>query len=110
MGRETVATLQERVLVAGVLVQSMVLNELNYAQEIASAMLKKQQAGALLEAREMIVDGAVQIAVDAVKKLEDRGGMSVTAADKTRLVTNIVTVLTGEGSATPVLPVGASSA
>merc|ERR1711988_1042029 len=79
---------------SGVQVESMVLNELNYAPEIASAMLKKQQAGALLEARELIVDGAVQIAIDAVKKLEERGGMEVPPEDKSRIVSNIITVLT----------------
>jgi aspartyl-tRNA synthetase len=88
-------------------VQSMTLNELNYAPEIAGAMLKKQQAGALLEAREIIVDGAVGIAIEAVKKLEEQGGMTVSSEDKVKIMTNIITVLTGEGSATPVLPVGA---
>lgn len=107
LSQETVSALQARVEVAGVQVQSMTLNELNYAPEIAGAMLKKQQAGALLEAREIIVDGAVGIAIEAVKKLEEQGGMTVSSEDKVKIMTNIITVLTGEGSATPVLPVGA---
>ena len=58
---------------AGVRIVEMRLNELNYAPEIAGMMLKKQQAGALLEARQIIVDGAVSIAEDAIRKLDANG-------------------------------------
>ena len=55
---------------AGIHVTSMEINEMNYATEIAAAMLKKQQAGALIEARELIVEGAVKIANSAITMLE----------------------------------------
>ena len=60
--RNTGTALQQRVRIGGVNVGSMEINELNYAPEIASGMLKKQQAMALVAARHVIVDGATEIA------------------------------------------------
>merc|ERR1711988_1410692 len=77
---------------SGVHVVSMYLNELNYAPEIASAMLKKQQAGALIEARQLIVDGAVRIASDAIKKIGAEGTVAMSDQDKVKIVTNLLTV------------------
>jgi regulator of protease activity HflC (stomatin/prohibitin superfamily) len=96
-----VRELQLRVLVAGAQIDSMTLNELNYAPEIASAMLKKQQAGALIEARELIAEGAVQISLDAVTRLE--GKMQIERDEKVKIVTNLLTICTGEENAKPVL-------
>ena len=59
IGERVCDILQKRVDVAGAEVLSVALNELNYAPEIAQGMLKKQQAESLLEARELIVKGAV---------------------------------------------------
>jgi len=84
-------------------VDSMTLNELNYAPEIASAMLKKQQAGALIEARELISEGAVQISLDAVQKLEAGGRIQLTNEDKVKVVTNLLTICCGEENAKPVI-------
>merc|ERR1712100_609140 len=69
--RDNLAPLVER---AGVQVMSLTLSELNYAPEIAAAMLKKQQAGALIEARKLIVEGAVAIAQDAISLLQKGHG------------------------------------
>ena len=69
--------------------------------EIASAMLKKQQAGALIEARELIAEGAVQISLDAVNRLE--GKLALEREEKVRVVTNLLTICTGEENAKPVL-------
>ena len=96
-----VRELQHRVLVAGAQIDSMTLNELNYAPEIASAMLKKQQAGALIEARELIAEGAVQISLDAVTRLE--GKIQFERDEKVKIVTNLLTICTGEENAKPVL-------
>jgi regulator of protease activity HflC (stomatin/prohibitin superfamily) len=90
---------------AGVQVASMVLNEMNYATEIASAMLKKQQAGALIEARELIVEGAVKIAQDAVRKLEEGGTVTMRPEDKVKLVTNLLTVTCSDRDAQPTVGV-----
>jgi regulator of protease activity HflC (stomatin/prohibitin superfamily) len=90
---------------AGIQVASMVLNEMNYATEIASAMLKKQQAGALIEARELIVEGAVKIAQDAIRKLEEGGTVTMQPADKVKIVTNLLTVTCGDREAQPTVQV-----
>ena len=103
---QTVAALQEKVLCAGVRVLSVTLNELNYAPEIASAMLKKQQAGALVEAREIIAEGATAIALSAVARIEAADqGIVLESADKVKILSNILTVTCGEENATPVLPI-----
>ena len=101
---QVVDALQEKLIVAGVQAVSMTLNELNYAPEIASAMLKKQQAQALVSAREMIVDGACDICLEAIKKLE-KAGMELEQAEKVKIVTNLLTVVCGEENATPVISV-----
>lgn len=84
----------------------MRLNELNYAPEIAGMMLKKQQAEALLEARQLIVDGAVSIAEDAIKKLEANGVVKMSSEDKVKVVTNLLTVTCSDQDTTPTLSIG----
>ena len=94
--QEQVATLlQAKCDIAGAEVVSVTLAELNYAPEIAQAMLKKQQAAALVQARELVVEGACSICMDAVKRLE-AAGMTLEQADKVRIVTNLLTVVCGE--------------
>ena len=79
--------------------------ELNYAPEIASGMLKKQQAGALIEARKLIVEGAVMIAQDAVRMLEADATVTMNNEDKVKLMTNLLTVTCSDTDATPTLSV-----
>lgn len=105
--QEQVATLlQAKCDIAGAEVVSVTLAELNYAPEIAQAMLKKQQAAALVQARELVVEGACSICMDAVKRLE-AAGMTLEQADKVRIVTNLLTVVCGEENASPVISVAA---
>lgn len=96
--------LQPLVASAGCTVTSMMLNELNYAPEVASGMLRTQQAAALLEARQIIVEGAVKIALDAVKMLE-KEGMQLEPDAKARMVTNLLTVSVSEADTTPTVNV-----
>lgn len=102
--QQVVELLQEKTIPAGVEIVSVTLSELNYAPEIASAMLKKQQAAALVSARELIVEGACSICADAVRKLEAHG-MTLDQADKIKIVTNLLTVVCGEENATPMINV-----
>jgi hypothetical protein len=97
--------MQPLVDVAGILVEKMALNDLSYAPEVASAMLKKQQAHALIEARTLIVQGAVEIAKDAVSLLEKDGdqALQMSNQDKVKLVTNLLTVTCSETDTTPTL-------
>jgi regulator of protease activity HflC (stomatin/prohibitin superfamily) len=97
--------MQPKVDCTGVRVLSVALNELNYAPEIASSMLKKQTAGAMLEARQLIVQGAVQIAQDAVVALEEGGKMKLSNEDKVKIVTNLLTVTCSDTDATPTVSV-----
>ena len=68
-------------------------------------MLKKQQAGALIEARKMIVEGAVMIAQDAVRMLEADATVTMNNEDKVKLMTNLLTVTCSDTDATPTLSV-----
>jgi len=102
ISQEMVNVLQPRVSIAGAVISNVTLNELNYAPEIAAAMLKKQQASALVEARHLIVQGAVAICQEAVNSLE-AGGMQMTHEEKVHIVTNLLTVTTGDRDASPVI-------
>jgi regulator of protease activity HflC (stomatin/prohibitin superfamily) len=94
--------LQSEVDFTGILITTVALKELNYAPEIAAALLRKQQAGAMLEARELIVEGTVKIAQDCIDSLStgDRA-VEMSADDKAKLVTNLLTVMCSESDATP---------
>jgi len=103
IGREMVELLQERVVVAGAKIISFDLNELAYAPEIASGMLKRQQANALVEARKTIVIGAVEIASGAIEALGKKG-VGLTDTDKAHIVTNLLTVICSDKDASPTVP------
>lgn len=91
--------------IAGVEVASMCLNDLSYAPEVAAAMLKKQQAVALVQARELIVEGAVRIAQDAVQRLEGDPDhpFEMDTDTKSKIITNILTVTCSENNAMPTI-------
>merc|ERR1711998_312586 len=93
--------LQPLLNVAGIEVMSMKLNDLSYAPEVAAAMLKRQQAKALIDARTLIVEGSVRIAQDAVTKLEQEGTVQMSDQEKTKIVTNLLTVTCSDSDATP---------
>ena len=109
VNRSMLARLGQILDVAGVSVQSMQLNELNYAPEIASGMLRKQQAAALISARKLIVEGAVLIAQDAVLMLEKARSsesnnepfVQMTNDQKVQLISNLLTVTCSDVDATP---------
>jgi len=95
-------TLQKQVAIAGVTIDSIQFNQISYAPEIAQGMLKKQQALAMISARRTLVKGAVKIAYDAVEKLEDTG-VKMTPKDRTKLVSNLLTVTVAEEQVHPML-------
>jgi len=104
IGQEMVQLLQQDVIVAGVKIISFQFNDLSYAPEIASAMLKKAQAQAMVAARKKIVDGAIDIALGAVTELEKKG-ISVQQSDKSKIVTNLLTVICSDTDAKPTVNV-----
>ena len=97
-----VERLQPLVDIAGVTIQAFVLNELNYAPEIASQMLRKQAAQALVDARHLIVKGACDIAENAVSQLEAKG-LKMTSENKFSLVSSLLIITAGDKEATPTL-------
>ena len=103
IGRHLCNLLQRKVLQAGALIDSFQLKEISYAPEIANGMLKRQQAIAIIEARQTIVQGAVDIAADAVDKLHDRG-IELSNSDQAKLVTNLLTVVCSDNDAQPTVP------
>jgi len=94
--------LQQHVDIAGVMIDSIQFNQISYAPEIAQGMLRKQQAMAMISARRTLVYGAVRIAHDAVEKLEENG-IKMVPKDKSKLVSNLLTVTVAEEQVHPVL-------
>ncbi len=96
---------QERVEQAGVLIEEARFTHLAYAPEIAQAMLRKQQAESVLVARQTLVKGAILMVEGTVKELERRQIVRMSDGEKAKLVTNMMTVLLSEESASPVVNV-----
>jgi regulator of protease activity HflC (stomatin/prohibitin superfamily) len=98
--------LQERLSKAGVLVEEARLTHLAYAPEIAQAMLRRQQAQAVIAARQMIVHGAVSMVEMALKELSERHVMELDEERKASMVSNLMVVLCGETEVHPVINTG----
>lgn len=98
--------LQERLSRAGVTVEDARLTHLAYAPEIAQAMLRRQQAEAVIAAREKLVNGAVGMVEMALKQLSDRKVLVLDDERKAAMVSNLLVVLCGETEAQPVVNAG----
>lgn len=100
------AELQVRLRQAGVEVIEARLSHLAYAPEIAGAMLQRQQAAAIIAARQRIVDGAVGMVEMALDRLSKNQVVELDEERKAAMVSNLLVVLCGERAATPVLNAG----
>jgi len=98
--------LHERLSSAGVEVMEARISSLAYAPEIASSMLQRQQASAILAARRIIVEGAVGMVEDALARIEKGGMVNFDDDRKAAMISNLLVVLCGERSAQPVLNTG----
>jgi regulator of protease activity HflC (stomatin/prohibitin superfamily) len=98
--------LQERLGRAGVEVMEARLSHLAYAPEIASAMLRRQQAAAIIAARQRIVEGAVGMVEMALARLEEVQGLTLDEERKAAMISNLLVVLCSESAAQPVLNTG----
>lgn len=98
--------LQERLSRAGVEVEEARLSHLAYAPEIAQAMLRRQQAEAVIAARSKIVQGAVGMVEMALAELESKGVVELDAERKAAMVSNLLVVLCGESEVHPVVNAG----
>ena len=100
------AELQERLSRAGVVVEEARLTHLAYSPEIAQTMLRRQQADAVLAARQKIVQGAVGMVEMALAELAKRGVVELDPERKAAMVSNLMVVLCGESDAKPVINTG----
>ena len=98
--------LQTRLENAGVIVDEARLTHLAYAPEIAQTMLRRQQAEAVIAARQKIVHGAVSMVEMALRELSDKGVVKLDEERKASMVSNLLVVLCSESQATPVVNTG----
>jgi regulator of protease activity HflC (stomatin/prohibitin superfamily) len=98
--------LTERLAMAGIEVVEARLNYLAYAPEIAAVMLRRQQADAIIAAREKIVEGAVSMVKMALDRLDDENVVELDDERKAAMVSNLLVVLCSDESAQPVLNTG----
>ena len=98
--------IQDRLETAGVTVIEARISHLAYAPEIANAMLRRQQASAIIAARTQIVHGAVGMVDMALNELKDNGVIELDEERKAAMVSNLLVVLCGEEAARPVVNTG----
>jgi regulator of protease activity HflC (stomatin/prohibitin superfamily) len=106
VNRELLEELNDRMRVAGIIIDEAGLTHLAYAPEIASAMLRRQQAEAVIAARSKLVIGAVGMVEDALTKLSQDGIVDLDNERRATMVSNLMVVLCGEREAQPVVNAG----
>lgn len=98
--------IQDRLAVAGIEVIEARISHLAYAPEIAAAMLRRQQASAVIAARQKIVEGAVGMVEMALESLSSKGVVQLDGEQRAAMVQNLLVVLCGEQAASPVVNAG----
>jgi len=98
--------IKERLDIAGIYVIEARINHIAYAQEIAQAMLKRQQATAIVAARYKIVEGAVSMVEMALDELSQKEIVQLDEEKKASMVSNLMVVLCGDKDATPIVNTG----
>lgn len=106
VARELAEEVAARIAIAGLEVVETRISSLAYAPEIAQAMLQRQQASAVIAAREKIVEGAVTMVQRALSELEDQDIVSLDDERKAAMVSNLLVVLCSDSRATPVVNTG----
>ena len=106
INKELAARIDERLAMAGIEVVEARINYLAYAPEIAAVMLRRQQASAIISAREKIVEGAVSMVKMALQKLSDEEVVELDDDKKAAMVSNLLVVLCGDDTAQPVVNTG----
>ena len=106
INKELETKIDERLAMAGIEVVEARINYLAYAPEIAAVMLRRQQASAIIAAREKIVEGAVSMVKMALDKLKEEGVVDLDEERKAAMVSNLLVVLCGEDNAQPVVNTG----
>lgn len=106
INKELETRIDERLAMAGIEVVEARINYLAYAPEIAAVMLRRQQATAIISAREKIVEGAVSMVKMALQKLSDEEVVELDDDKKAAMVSNLLVVLCGDDTAQPVVNAG----
>ena len=106
IAHELKGELHSRLEVAGVTIDDARLSHLAYSPEIAQAMLRRQQAGAVIAARRLIVDGAVGMVKMALEDLENQGVVKLDNERRAAMVNNLLVALVSESQAQPVINTG----
>jgi regulator of protease activity HflC (stomatin/prohibitin superfamily) len=106
VGHELKQALQSRLSVAGITVDECGFTHLAYAPEIAGAMLRRQQAEAVVAARKTLVEGAVGMVEMALAQLSEKDVVTLDDERRAAMVTNLMVVLCGEQNAQPILNAG----
>jgi hypothetical protein len=106
VARELAAEVAERVAIAGVEIVEVRISHLAYAQEIAQAMLRRQQASAVVAARSRIVEGAVGMVELALERLADHEVVDLDEERKASMVSNLMVVLCGDQPPSPIVNAG----
>ncbi len=106
INKELEAKIDERLAMAGIEVIEARINYLAYAPEIAAVMLRRQQATAIIAAREKIVEGAVSMVKMALDKLSEEDIVELDEDKKAAMVGNLLVVLCGDDTAQPVVNTG----
>lgn len=108
INKELEDKLTERLSIAGIEIVEARINYLAYAPEIAAAMLRRQQATAVIMAREKIVEGAVSMVKMALDKLSEENVVNLDDNRKAQMVSNLLVVLCGDDNAQPVVSTGSA--
>jgi len=106
MALELADEIQAHIAMAGVVIEDAKVSHLAYAQEIAQAMLQRQQASAIIAARTRIVEGAVGMVQLALERLAQDGIVMLDEQSKAKMVANLLVVLCGERSVQPMVNTG----
>jgi regulator of protease activity HflC (stomatin/prohibitin superfamily) len=106
VARDLKTAIQERLEKAGVEVIEARISHLAYAQEIASVMLRRQAASAIIAARKKIVEGAVSMVENALEMISDRGLVELDNERKAAMVSNLLVILCSDRDAQPIVNTG----
>ncbi|WP_151735345.1 SPFH domain-containing protein ['Paenibacillus yunnanensis' Narsing Rao et al. 2020] len=106
IAKELAVELQERLAISGVEVLEARLTHLAYSTEIASTMLQRQQASAILSARQLIVEGAVGMVDMAIRQLKENGVVELDEERKAAMINNLMVAIVSERGANPVINAG----
>jgi regulator of protease activity HflC (stomatin/prohibitin superfamily) len=106
IAQKLVQEIQEKVDIAGLQILEARITHLSYAPEIAAAMLQRQQAGAIVAARQLIVEGAVGMVEMALEKLSDKKIIELDHERKASMISNLLVVLCANRDAQPIVNSG----